>query len=72
MVAAKSKGLKVPAEPWVMHKGMKEKFEHQSADADFNHDFMQQQMVPTLEEHLAEAKKLESKLGKSERSARDE
>jgi uncharacterized protein (DUF305 family) len=25
-----------------IHKGMKEKFEHQSADADFNHDFMEQ------------------------------
>src|SRR5690349_12561067 len=42
MAAAKSKGLKVPTEPGLMHKGMKEKFEHQSADADFNHDFMQQ------------------------------
>jgi putative membrane protein len=85
-----------------MHKGMKEKFEHQSADADFNHDFMEQMVkdheaavelfrtassdttldpelralakktLPTLEEHLADAKKLESKLDKSERSARDE
>jgi putative membrane protein len=42
MSAAKAKGLEVPAEPGVMHKGMKEKFEHQSADQDFNHDFMQQ------------------------------
>lgn len=42
VAVAKSKGLEVPAEPGLMHKGMKEKFEHQSADADFNHDFMQQ------------------------------
>jgi putative membrane protein len=39
---AKSKGLEVPAEPDLMHKGMMEKFEHQKADADFNHDYMQQ------------------------------
>ena len=102
MAAAKAKGLEVPTEPNMMHKGMKEKFEHQSADADFNHDFMEQMVkdheaavelfrtassdttldsdlralakktLPTLEEHLADAKKLESKLDKSERSARDE
>lgn len=102
MSAAKSKGLKVPTEPGVMHKGMKEKFERQSADADFNHDFMQQMVkdhksavelfrtasadttldpdlrslakktLPTLEEHLADAQKLEAKLNKSGRSARDE
>ena len=102
MTAAKAKGLKVPTEPGVMHKGMKEKFEHQSADADFNHDFMQQMVrdhesavklfrtasadttldpdlralakktLPTLEEHLADAQKLEAKLGKSERSASDQ
>lgn len=42
MAAAKAKNLNVPTEPGLMHKGMKEKFEHQSADADFNHDFMQQ------------------------------
>src|ERR1044072_6836648 len=42
MAAAKAKGLKVHTQPGVMHKGMKEKFEHQSADADFNHDFMEQ------------------------------
>jgi putative membrane protein len=40
--AAKAKGLEVPTEPGLMHKGMKEKFDHQSADTDFNHDFMQQ------------------------------
>lgn len=92
--AAKAKGLKVPTEPGIMHKGMKEKFEHQSADKDFNHDFMQQMVrdhesavelfrtasadstldpdlralakktLPTLEEHLADARKLEAKLGK--------
>jgi len=102
MAAAKSKGLEVPTEPGVMHKGMKEKFEHQSADADFDHDFMEQMVrdhesavklfrtasadttldpqlralakktLPTLEEHLADARKLESKLDKSEHSARDE
>lgn len=42
MAAAKSKSLEVPTEPDMMHKGMMEKFEHQSADKDFNHDFMQQ------------------------------
>lgn len=42
MAAAKSKGLEVPTEPGLMHKAMKEKFEHQSADHDFNHDFMEQ------------------------------
>jgi putative membrane protein len=42
MAAAKAKGLEVPTEPGLMHKGMKEKFERQSADGDFNHDFMQQ------------------------------
>lgn len=102
MTAAKAKGLKVPTEPGVMHKGMKEKFAHQSADADFNHDFMEQMVkdheaavelfrtasgdttldsdlralakktLPTLEEHLADAKKLESKLDKSETSAHDQ
>jgi putative membrane protein len=102
MAAAKAKGLKVPTEPGVMHKGMKEKFEHQSADADFNHDFMEQMVkdhkaavelfrtaaadttldpdlralakktLPTLEEHLADAQKLESKLDKAEHTAKDE
>lgn len=42
IAAAKTKGVAVPTEPNMMHKGMKEKFEHQSADHDFNHDFMQQ------------------------------
>ncbi|MBM0108062.1 DUF4142 domain-containing protein [Steroidobacter sp. S1-65] len=42
MAVAKKKGLEVPTEPDMMHKGMKEKFEMQAADADFNHDFMQQ------------------------------
>jgi putative membrane protein len=93
MAAAKKKGLQVPTSPGVMHKGMKEKFEHQPADKDFNHDFMEQMVrdhekavelfrtasadttldpdlrslakktLPTLEEHLADARKLESKLG---------
>jgi putative membrane protein len=42
MAAAKAKGVEVPTQPDMMHKGMAEKFEHQAADADFNHDFMQQ------------------------------
>lgn len=42
MAAAKGKNLEVPTEPDMMHKGMMEKFEHQSADHDFNEDFMEQ------------------------------
>jgi putative membrane protein len=42
MAAAKAKNLEVPAEPGLMHKGMAEKLEHQKADADWDHDFMQQ------------------------------
>ena len=42
MAAAKAKNLEVPTEPDMMHKGMMEKFERQKADADFDHDFMQQ------------------------------
>jgi putative membrane protein len=42
MAAAKAKNLEVPTEPDMMHKGMMEKFEQQKADADFDHDFMQQ------------------------------
>jgi putative membrane protein len=42
MAAAKPKNLEVPTEPDMMHKAMMEKFERQKADADFNHDFMQQ------------------------------
>lgn len=42
MAAAKGKGLDVPQEPDLMHKGMAEKFERQAADQDFDHDFMQQ------------------------------
>lgn len=96
MAAAKGKGLEVPTEPSVMHKGMKEKFERQKADVDFNHDFMQQMVrdheatvelfqtaandttldpdlralakktLPTLQQHLADARKLEAKLDKKE------
>lgn len=92
MAAAKSKNLEVPTEPDLMHKGMMEKFERQKADADFDHDFMQQMVrdheavvelfqnastdtnvdselrswakktLPHLEQHLKEAKALESKL----------
>lgn len=94
MAAAKGKNLEVPTEPDMMHKGMMEKFEHQSADHDFNHDYMQQMVrdhkkvievfqsaandttldpemralakktLPTLEQHLADAQKLEAKLAK--------
>jgi putative membrane protein len=94
MAAAKAKGVEVPTEPDMIHKGMAEKFERQSADADFNHDFMQQMVrdheatvelfqtaandttldaefralakktLPTLEQHLKEAQKLEAKLAK--------
>lgn len=90
--AAQEKGLQVPTEPNLTHKGMKEKFEHQAADADFDHDFMQQmvrdhkaavelfqtasndatldvdlrswakQTLPKLEQHLADAQRLEGKL----------
>jgi putative membrane protein len=42
MAAAKTKNLEVPTEPDMMHKAMMEKFERQKADADFDHDFMQQ------------------------------
>jgi putative membrane protein len=42
MAAAKPKNLEVPTEPDMMHKAMMEKFERQKADADFDHDFMQQ------------------------------
>jgi putative membrane protein len=102
MAAAKAKGLKVPTEPSVMHKGMKEKFEHQSADTDFDHDFMQQMVrdhekavelfrtasadttldadirglarktLPTLEDHLAAAQKLEAKMSGKEKMSKDE
>jgi putative membrane protein len=94
MAAAKGKNLEVPTEPDMVHKGMMEKFERQSADQDFNHDYMQQMVrdhkkaialfesvandstadpemralakktLPTLEQHLADAQKLEAKLGK--------
>ena len=94
MAAAKGKNLEVPTEPDMMHKGMMEKFERQSADQDFNHDYMQQMVrdhkkvvelfqsaandstldpemralakktLPTLEQHLADAQKLEAKLAK--------
>jgi putative membrane protein len=42
MAAAKAKNLEVPTDADMMHKAMMEKFEHQKADADFDHDFMQQ------------------------------
>ncbi|MDY6948828.1 MAG: DUF4142 domain-containing protein [Pseudomonadota bacterium] len=92
IAVAKAKGLDVPTEPGLMHKGMQEKFEYQSADHDFNEDFMQQMVrdhqsavelfqtaaddttldpdlralakktLPTLQQHLADAQKLEHKL----------
>ncbi|HET9445434.1 MAG TPA: DUF4142 domain-containing protein [Steroidobacteraceae bacterium] len=42
MAVAKTKDLEVPSEPDMMHKAMMKKFEGQSADKDFDHDFMQQ------------------------------
>lgn len=41
-VAAQAKGLEVPSSPDMMHKAVMKKFEGQSADKDFDHDFMQQ------------------------------
>jgi putative membrane protein len=96
MAAAKAKNLEVPTAPDLMHKGMMTKFEHQKADADFDHDFMQQMVrdheavvelfqnaatdqnvdaefralakktLPTLQQHLQEAKRLEAKLAKAQ------
>lgn len=96
MAAAKAKGLEVPTEPGLMHKGMAEKFKMQGADEDFNHDFMEQMVkdhknavelfqtasndttldpemralakktLPTLQQHLADAQKLETKMDKKE------
>jgi putative membrane protein len=93
MTVAKSKGLEVPTEPGLMHKGVMEKLQHQSADSDFNKDYMQRMVkdhenvvqlfqtaandttldpelrsfakktLPTLQEHLADAQKIEAKLG---------
>jgi putative membrane protein len=95
MAAAKAKGLEVPTEPRLMEKGMKEKFEHQSASGDFNRDYMEHMVkdhekdvklfqtaandttldpelralakktLPTLQEHLADAQKLEAKLAQA-------
>jgi len=102
MAAAKAKGLEVTTEPNTMHKAMSTKFEHQKADTDFDHDFMQQMVkdhekvvelfrtastdttldpdlrslakktLPTLEEHLADAKKLEAKTGGKEKMSSDQ
>jgi putative membrane protein len=41
MQAAQGKNVDVPKGPDMMHKGMMEKMEHQKADQDFDHDFMQ-------------------------------
>lgn len=102
MAAAQAKGLKVPSEPSMTHKAMGEKFEHQKADADFDHDFMTQMVkdhegavelfrkasadttldtdlralakktLPTLEDHLTAAKKLEAKTSSKEHLSKDE
>jgi len=102
MTAAEAKGLKVPTEPGMTHKAMMEKFEHQKADADFDHDFMKQMVkdhegavelfrkasadttldadlrslakktLPTLEDHLAAAQKLEAKTNTKEKISKDE
>jgi putative membrane protein len=96
MAAAKAKNLEVPTEPDMMHKAAMKKFEGQKADADFDHDFMQQMVrdheavvelfqkastdtgvdaelrgwakkqLPHLQEHLKEAKALESTLAKNQ------
>jgi putative membrane protein len=39
---AQAKNLEVPSSPDMMHKTMMQKFESQSADKDFDRDFMQQ------------------------------
>jgi putative membrane protein len=39
---ATAKNLEVPSAPDMKHKAMMEKFERQSSDNDFDHDFMQQ------------------------------
>ena len=39
---AQTKDLEIPSSPDMMHKAMMKKFEGQSADKDFDHDFMQQ------------------------------
>jgi putative membrane protein len=92
MAAASARNIEVPTEPSMMHKAMMEKFEHQKANAEFDHDFMKQMVrdhesavelfqnastsmnvdaefrdlakktLPTLQEHLKEAKSLESQL----------
>lgn len=96
MTAAQSKNVTVKSEPDLMHKAMMEKFERQKADADFDHDFMQQMVrdhekvvelfenastssnvdpefrawakktLPTLQEHLREAKQLEAQLARNQ------
>jgi putative membrane protein len=42
MTAAKGKTEDLPKSPDLMHKAMMEKFEHQKADKEFDHDFMAQ------------------------------
>lgn len=39
---AKAKGLEIPSSPDLMHKALMEKFERQTADKDFDRDFMKQ------------------------------
>jgi putative membrane protein len=41
MAAAQGKNVDVPKDADMMHKGMMEKMDHQKADQDFDHDFMQ-------------------------------
>lgn len=42
IAAARAENVEVPTEPDLMHKGKMEKLKLQKADADFDHDFMQQ------------------------------
>ncbi len=42
MAAAQGKNIEVPTEPDLLHKGMIKKLDMQAADADFDHDYMEQ------------------------------
>lgn len=96
MSAAKAKNIEVRSEPDLTHKAVLEKLELQKADADFDHDLMQQMVrdhekvielyenastctdvdpefremakekLPTLKEHLQEAKRLVTQLSETQ------
>jgi putative membrane protein len=64
---AQAKNLEVPSSPDMMHKGMMKKLESQSADKDFDRDFMQQMVKDhkaVLQQHMKDAQALETKLAK--------